>query len=142
MRQKQTVNLIRLNHQLHQEREKQTTAIEKVIIGSSSFLLLTPIYLSSMNEATLPMAILSLLEIGSIYLPVKGIQTILKTRKKMTLTKNEIKAQKNDPNLQDIQNAYQLVMRDIHNRTNSEKKDVKLKKIEKEVHKLYRQTLS
>ena len=60
----------------------------------------------------------------------------------MTLTKNEIKAQKNDPNLQDIQNAYQLVMRDIHNRTNSEKKDVKLKKIEKEVHKLYRQTLS
>lgn len=141
MKSKQITNLVKLNHQLNQEREKQTTAIEKVIIGSSSFLLLTPIYLGSMSEATLPIAILSLLEVGSIYLPIKGIQTILNTRKRMILTKQEIKDQKKDTNSEEIQNAYQLVIRNIQTRGKSEKKKTKMKKMEKELHKLYKQTL-
>lgn len=139
MKQKQMANLVKLNHQLHHEKQKHITAIEQVIVGSSSFLLLTPVYFSNINETSLPIAILSLLEIGSIYLPIKGIHTILKTKKRMVLTKSEINHQKKNTDLQDIENAYQLVMQDIHNKTSNEKKGIKLKKIEKEIYKLYQQ---
>lgn len=138
MNQKQITNLIKLNHELKQNEAKQITAIKSIIIGSSTFLLLSPIYLSSINETNLPIAILSFLEIGSIYLPIRGIKTIIKEKQKMVLTRKKISNQKLDDNLENIHTAYYIVRKDINNRVKKEEKSKrykKLKKLEKEMNK-------
>lgn len=54
-------------------KEKRKNALESIIIGSSYFLLFTPFILFNFKPWSFSIIILSLLELGSIYLMLKGL---------------------------------------------------------------------
>lgn len=83
-------NNIKLNNQLNCYNNQKITAIKKIYMGSSAFLITTPMYVNTINIEDLPIIVITLLEIGLITIPIKGIIDIIKTSHNIKLIKEDI----------------------------------------------------
>lgn len=123
--------IISLRQKLIKSSEKQSSAIKNTIIGTSSFLFITPICVLSMNEENIPIAILSFLEIGAIYLPLNGIKDMLQTKQEMKITRKQIKKQQKITPSEDIMSAYTIIREDLDQKIRTETKNTKIEKLKK-----------
>lgn len=123
--------IISLRQKLIKSSEKQSSAIKNTIIGTSSLLFITPICVLSMNEENIPIAILSFLEIGAIYLPLKGIKDMIQAKQEMKITRKQIKKQQKITPSEDIMSAYTIIREDLDQKIRTETKNTKIEKLKK-----------
>ena len=84
-----------------------------------------------MNEENIPIAILSFLEIGAIYLPLKGIKDMLQAKQEMKITRKQIKKQQKITPSEDIMSAYTIIREDLDQKIRTETKNTKIEKLKK-----------
>ena len=125
-----------IRKKINDSKIKKAEMVKNIIVGSSSLLLLTPIYLANMNEESIPTAIFTAIEIGALYIPIKAIKTIRCEKRNLKLYKKELNNTPISKEQIKINDAYRIVIDDIKEQekiTPDVKKKQKLNKLRKKV---------
>ncbi len=136
---------IELRKKLYENYEKKKDAINCIIVGGGTFVILSPILLTNLNISkinttadAIPLCFASLLELGLIVLPIKGIKDIVKSSKNIKLIKKQISNETISKN--ELNNSCETIKNHIGikiEKEDNKKKLEKLKKLRKEIDKLY-----
>lgn len=84
------MNKIDIRKKINDSKLREVEMIKKIVLGGSSFLLLTPIYLVSMNEESIPTAIFTALEMGTLYIPLNAIKILREEKKNLKLYEEQL----------------------------------------------------